>query len=136
MHWSTEYIGLPWKAGGRTRDGLDCYGLAHLVYRERLGIELPSYDDAYVTAEEWIEIDALIAGGLAHGQWKEITLKDAHEYDGLIFRRGALATHVGIVVAPGLMLHATAGRASAVERFANGQWKPALSAVLRYEARS
>jgi cell wall-associated NlpC family hydrolase len=40
-HWTTRYVGLPYRAGGRERDGLDCWGLIRLIYREQLGIDLP-----------------------------------------------------------------------------------------------
>lgn len=44
--WLDQYIGLPWKAGGRElRGGIDCWGLARLVLREEAGIELPSWEE-------------------------------------------------------------------------------------------
>ena len=35
-----DYIGIPWVAGGRTRDAIDCWGLCAMVYRDQLGIDL------------------------------------------------------------------------------------------------
>ena len=40
-HWSTRYIGLPYVIGGRTREGLDCWGLLRLFYQEEKNITLP-----------------------------------------------------------------------------------------------
>ena len=36
--WVADYVGLPWEPYGRTRAGVDCWGLVRLVYEERLGI--------------------------------------------------------------------------------------------------
>jgi probable lipoprotein NlpC len=134
-HWSSRYIGLPWLAGGRSFKGSDCYGLAWLVYREELGIELRSYDDGYVTAEEREEIAELIAGGMARGPWREVEISDAREFDGVIIRRGGFASHIGIVVSRGLMLHVSAGQRACVERYTSGHWLPAIASVLRHESR-
>jgi probable lipoprotein NlpC len=134
-HWSSRYIGIPWLAGGRSFEAADCYGLAYLVYREELGIELRSYDQFYVTAEEREEIAELIAGGMARGPWREVEIDDAREFDGVIIRRGGFASHIGVVVSHGLMLHVSAGQPACVERFLTGHWRPAIATVLRHESR-
>jgi len=40
-HWSTHYIGLPYLIGGRTKEGLDCWGLLRLFYLEQKATLLP-----------------------------------------------------------------------------------------------
>jgi len=35
-----EYIGIPFKYGGRTKEGIDCWGLVVIIYKEKLGVEL------------------------------------------------------------------------------------------------
>lgn len=51
--WADEYVGLPFELGGRTREGLDCWGLVRLVLVEQTGILYPSYrqDDAQMIVE-------------------------------------------------------------------------------------
>ena len=61
MHWSADYIGLPWQVGGLTRDGIACWGLARLVYAEQLGIAVPDYAAAVPSLEERAEIAAIFA---------------------------------------------------------------------------
>ena len=45
--WSNDYIKVPFKDHGRTKEGSDCWGLARIIYQERLGIILPTYDEVY-----------------------------------------------------------------------------------------
>ena len=117
-HWSARYVGIPFADHGRDQMGCDCYGLARLVYRHECGILLPDYQ-GYGSAEEHAEIAALISGAAAGPDW--MPCPGDRPFDLMVFRRGRLATHVGVVVAPGVMLHMVEEDCAKVERIA-GPW--------------
>lgn len=129
-HWSTDFIGLPYVEFGRDRRGVDCWGLAKLVYAEILGIELPSYIERYTSPEERRELDALIHS-VADGETWARPVR-ATTFDIVVFRRGHMEAHVGIVVSPGLMLHTSAGDHSRLEHYGSGRWAHRLTGVYRY----
>lgn len=140
-HWTRDYLGLRYAARGRSREGIDCWGLVCLVYREQLGVELPSYDDEKVSAEEKHEAEALFRGEM--GKWSDVPAEEAREFDVLWMRdpHHRLATHVGIVVRPGLMLHASSNQQSGSERgvvstadYDCGLWHRLLIGVRRHAA--
>ncbi|CAN2532525.1 hypothetical+protein [Methylocapsa aurea] len=128
--WSNDYVGLPWRARGRDRAGLDCWGLVRLVYWERVGLSLPAYSESYATAEERAEISSVISGERASGDWREVD--EPLVYDVALFRIGGLESHVGVIVGPGLMLHVTEGHDSEIVRIFAPQWAPRLSRVMRH----
>ena len=41
--WVGYYLNIPYESGGRTRAGIDTWGLIRLVWAEQLGCALPSY---------------------------------------------------------------------------------------------
>lgn len=41
--WADKYRGIPFVENGYTREGLNCWGLCVLVYKEQLDIDLPHY---------------------------------------------------------------------------------------------
>lgn len=130
--WADAYVGLPWKNGGRARDGLDCWGLARLVAAERFGAELPAYDtttwrefstdgapsrdDRRKQVEANAELAAFIGGEKARHWapvWEAATAPplgplgggEVRPGDVVLIRNAGAAIHVGIAVAPGWMLH-------------------------------
>lgn len=132
--WCNKYIGTPWREFGRAADGCDCWGLACLVYRNELGIELPSYAGAYTSAEERREIAALIGGATRSPLWHAAPGRP-EEFDVAVFRRGQFASHVGIVVRPGLMLHMSGEDCAKIEDYRQPLWRTRLTGIWRHETR-
>lgn len=102
-HWSLAYLGLPWRDHGRDHDGVDCWGLVRLVYRERWGLDLDGYDGVYASAGEVAAIDAAIRTAAVSPTWMRIDRPI--EGDVALYRRGRAEAHVGLVIGERL-LHA------------------------------
>ncbi|MEN2979993.1 NlpC/P60 family protein [Tistrella bauzanensis] len=129
--WSNGYVGLPHLDHGRTRDGLDCWGLACLIYREQLAIELPAYQ-GYASTDELVEVQAVIAGATSSPLWVAVDVPQP--FDIAVFRRGRLETHLGVMVRAGLMIHVAAGTASVHERYDQAPWRARLAGHYRHSA--
>jgi cell wall-associated NlpC family hydrolase len=133
--WSNDFVGIHYVEFGRDRAGIDCWGLAKLVYAESLGIELPGYIEQYTSREERRELDALISSAAVSETWTRVV--QAATFDIVVFRRGHLDTHVGVVVSPGLMLHVSADHHSRLEHYHSGRWAHRLTGIYRhFEMRS
>lgn len=120
MIWSDRYVGIQYRELGRTREGCDCYGLVRLAYAAELDISLPDYL-AYDSVEEHVEIAALIDGARISPSWQRLDAPPL-ALDVVVFRRGRLSTHVGLVIRPGLMLHMQGEDAAKVESYRSGAW--------------
>ena len=103
--WAAAYVGLPYRAQGRTRQGCDCFGLARLVLSDIYGVTLPSYAAGYdldAGRAGWPDITQAIALGLA--QWAPVERADVAIGDGVVLshRRAAVACgrHRGYGAAP------------------------------------
>lgn len=125
-----RYVGLPFVDKGRSEDGCDCYGLLWLVILRELGVELPRYDDRYVTGADRREIDALIADELAF--WESIPAGDEQTFDAVLMRDAGCDSHVGIVVGGGLMLHVAITHAARIERYRSPMWRRRIVGFYRY----
>lgn len=96
-----SYLGVPYKWGGTTRDGMDCSALTRAVYREVYGVELPR------TSRQMYRLGrpVSVAGQLRDGD--------------LVFFRidasGPGVSHVGIYVGDGRFAHASLSRGGVID---------------------
>lgn len=123
MSWSNNYINLPFKEVGRERDGIDCYGLIRLVYRERLNILLPAYCD-YESTRDYDVLEKQMAQNKKEDQWVEVPIGQEQEYDIMLIRVIGLPIHVGVVTDTKYhVLHIVSGAAATCEDYRFRSWK-------------
>lgn len=126
-HWSQAYVGLPSEDFGPR----PCWGLTTRVFYQQWGIVLPEFT-ADVSPAEREHIAAAFDRGRDAGPWREVPAGEARPFDVLVFRRGGLDAHVGIVAVPRRMLHVTSGLDCLIADYTTGCWAPRLSAVYRH----
>nr|WP_321511089.1 NlpC/P60 family protein [uncultured Celeribacter sp.] len=133
MTWSDRFIGIPQKDLGRDRNGVDCWGLACIIYAEELHISLPEY--LGVHPDEQAEVAALINGATVSPLWLPVS-GPAMAFDIAFFKMGAWTSHVGIVVKHGFMIHVLGDDQSKIERYDTGRWSHRLTGHWRHRERA
>lgn len=114
FEWVNSYVGIPWLVNGRSKAGVDCWGIVLAVYREQRGIDLPDwqvqpqrdhYGDLVHSAETITG-----AAQLAAADGRAVVLEAPEDWSIVVVHRRRLANHVGIVVAGGhFVLHCAEG---------------------------
>lgn len=127
-----RFVGIPYLDRGRSLVGCDCWGLLREVYRELRGIDLPSYSDRYVTAADRRALSALIADELE--PWDEVVRGQERAFDGVLMREAGVVQHIGVVTAPGQVLHVERGETSRIERYRTGPLSHRVVGFYRFRA--
>lgn len=130
---SNDYIRIPFKEHGRTRDGADCWGLACIIYAEQLGIELPALT-GYEHTKDKARISTIIKSESI--SWDFIKPGDEKPFDIAVFKMLGQPMHVGVVVKPGLMIHCERGSGVYITYYyKENQWDRRLEGFFRYAER-
>ena len=123
-----SYIGIPYMDRGRDRDGVDCWGLVQLWYREQLNIEVDDYLYAYTAAADFESVSDAIKKHKA--EWQPVD--DPEFGDVLVFKIAGYPMHVGIKMKGDDFLHAFQGTQSCLERLSDIAWNRRLHEVYRW----
>ena len=103
LNWLNDYVGLPYKFGGRDYDGVDCYGLTKLIYAEEYGVELPDWLGSRIDLKGRADE---IAGIVTSGDF--VATEDPQDGDFAVCHRTKAAFHIGLFYGGGI-IHAADG---------------------------
>jgi len=127
-----RFIGVPFISHGREpARGLDCWGLVLAASRELFGRELPDYA-GYCDARQVADVAPLFA---ARADWCERASGLEKPGDVVVLRIIGHATHAGLVVRPGVMLHAMLYCNSVLEGYRGLRWAGRLEGFYTWQPR-
>jgi len=126
-----RYIGIKYVSKGTDFNGVDCYGLCKLFYKNEFQKDLPDYSEHYQDAENSNEATATVNYGIK--EWKEVDKDEPELGDIIVFKILGLPTHVGIYLTDNEFLHCLPGRNSVIETLKSVTWNKRVQGIYRYE---
>lgn len=112
---------------------MDCWGFVRHVYKNELGIDLPSFHDCYNDSND-PEIGETILEKSC--DWQEVEPRAAKPFDVVILRLSAAGApcHVGLIVREGVMIHMRRKTGVVIQPLNGLEWKRRIHGLIRYGA--
>ena len=131
--WVSDYVGISYRPGGRTREQCDCWGLFALVLKEQFGVSLEEYDGPMFQGRRDAQAVGEAAAAFA-ARFNQIEPGQERLGDGILIRMLGVPLHVATVVAPGWMLHIEEACDAVVENYRGRAWSGRLLGFYRVVA--
>jgi probable lipoprotein NlpC len=128
--WCSDYVGIPYEHYGRSKTGVDCWGLAKLVLMEQFSLDVPNYDVYYHADCDVKQIGADVTD--VAGNWQSIPAGDEQPGDVALLRCLGQPIHVGVVVASEWMIHAELNIDSCLEKYTGPRWNRRVTGFYRF----
>lgn len=124
-----KFLDAPFVKGGRDFDGMDCWGLVYLYYKE-IGVDIPSYDYYAIGQNTRDTIRKIYSEKDKH--WSRVDKPQLH--DVVFCRHGQLGSHVGVYIGEGQMLHIEIGHEACIETITGLKWEHKILGFYRLSA--
>lgn len=123
-----RFLGIPYQDHGRTKRGLDCWGLCVLVAKEVYDYELPSLNKMYSSAGNGADVSELVEVEKL-SKWDKVS--DYKAGDICVFNIGGLSSHVGTYIENNKFIHILQGSEVTIEDLDSILWTNRLNGVYR-----
>jgi lipoprotein Spr len=124
--WVNNYIGIPYRFGGDTLDGADCWGLVRIILHNEYQKELPAYyHDGADRHGLWAIMDASLPTAPVD------KISEPEPGDLVLLNIFGRPCHVGIVAGNGFMVHTLGGHDSALESYTGSKWAKRMEGFYR-----
>lgn len=127
-----DYVGIPFADGGRGREGCDCWGLYRLVIQDLTGVSLPDFGIDYADTDDRQGINGAVIRETSSEVWQAVVPEQARLGDCVTFKLAGLASHVGCVIRPGVMLHVQRGINAVIEPYTSLSWRKRILGIYRH----
>lgn len=134
-NWTNDYIRIPFKDCGRDRFGADCWGLARIIYQEKLGVDLPSLLFYRDTVDRGT-IAGLYENEESTGNWIKIPKGEEKPFDVIVLKILGFPMHIGVVFSKGFMIHCLKGCGTVVVDYNSDTWNKRIVGFYRYACTS
>ncbi|MBM3210609.1 NlpC/P60 family protein [Candidatus Poribacteria bacterium] len=125
-----KYVGIPYKHQGRDMNGLDCWGLIKLVYKENLGIEIWDINADYSEDWCWEGKDYFIEN--YQKQWERV--KNPSIFDVVLINNGrGTSNHAGVMLGNNMFIHCVKAGV-VISKITDKMWKDKITGIFRFKA--
>jgi cell wall-associated NlpC family hydrolase len=124
-----KYVGIPFEHRGRTANGIDCWGLIILAYRD-IGINILDLENYEY---EWEKNGKNLFLQNYYENWEKVDdLKDIRFMDLLMLKnKSEIPCHAGLYLSDGRFLQC-ANKVGVVNCVLNDNWKNKIYGIYRY----
>ena len=99
--WAAQYIGLPWKLGGKDMKGFDCWGLFAYVQWKHFDTPVAFFGVKEYTARDLLAMFSSFESREELVDWKLLTTPP-EDGDAVLLGKNKQPCHVGVVASSGI----------------------------------
>ena len=121
-----KYSRIPYKEGGRSIEGVDCYGLVKLILEQEHDVkDLINYGPGLSHKDDQDIIKATFEEAIASKYWKKLDYDELHSppMGTVLWIHFMSEYHVGIVVGEWTMMHTMDEMGTVIEDFRGKRWE-------------
>ena len=126
-----KYLTIPFKDRGRDHNGVDCFGLVQIIYKQEFKIQLPSYIEAYENEKDRESICNEINKEKKLSGWVETD--NPNHGNLIILNLLGRPLHLGVMLDHNSFIHCMKGKGTIIEKTTDIIWRNRINGYLKWQ---